>query len=178
MDPVRLAGRRYTTLSSLTPIRSILSREKICKENYVCISVHVITNVQESIMGDRGNIVLLQHSKYGQEADGALWMYTHWDGSQLEKILARILDSSQARDRWNDEPYLGRIIFEQLTEKSRGASTGYGITNYPTDGIETSWLVNSENLDVGKFSGINSDDGLPTAEEWENFEDFISRNKK
>lgn len=78
-------------------------------------------------MGDRGTIVVLQHGR-SEGPDGALFFYTHWSGTEIPQTLAAALD--RGRDRWGDESYLARIIFNQLTAGVEMETTGYGITTY------------------------------------------------
>jgi hypothetical protein len=82
-------------------------------------------------MGDRGNIVI----KEGQEQ---VWLYSHWSGSSITSILQRALARKQ---RWDDAPYLARIIFDTMTEGSHGSETGYGIWTCPLDNEHDILLV-------------------------------------
>lgn len=76
-------------------------------------------------MGDRGNIVI---RKRGQDA---LFMYTHWRGSDLPEIVA--LGLSRGETRWDDEQYLNRILFQTLVGKDFG-TTGFGLSTEMGDG--------------------------------------------
>lgn len=78
-------------------------------------------------MGDRGNIHVQTHG--GRE--GGVWFYTHWSGSDLPQIVANGLD--RGRSRWDDPPYLARILFDQLTDGQQGNEIGYGIDTEPGD---------------------------------------------
>lgn len=73
-------------------------------------------------MGDRGNIAL----KYANH-EQPIYLYTHWSGSELPTILADALDSQEGRNRWGDEAYLARIIFDRLTDADR-SEYGYGLS--------------------------------------------------
>lgn len=75
-------------------------------------------------MGDRRHVIF----DYGKA--GKIYLYSHWNGYDLPERVAKALDTEQARNRWNDEPYLTRILIELLTEKDRGEPTGWGV--YPT----------------------------------------------
>ncbi len=77
-------------------------------------------------MGDRGNIVIVDPS--GAEK---LFMYTHWTGSDVHRILAKGLKKGESR--WGDDSYLNRIIFQTLIEGDDG-TTGYGISTTMGDG--------------------------------------------
>lgn len=78
-------------------------------------------------MGDRSNI------KFKQEEDGVIWLYAHWEGSNLALKAKAALASTQARGRWDDEPYLTKIICSQIFAGTEKEATGYGLTTYPTD---------------------------------------------
>lgn len=54
-----------------------------------------------------------------------IYLYTHWGAEELEKTLAESLD--RARERWDDEPYLARIIFTDMTADVGRDLTGYGL---------------------------------------------------
>ena len=77
-------------------------------------------------MGDRANILLKQ------EEGGKIYLYTHWDGHKIEQVIKKAL--IRGKDRWNDEPYLSRIIFSELIKNDIKGLTGYGLTTYLTDG--------------------------------------------
>jgi hypothetical protein len=89
-------------------------------------------------MGDSRNIVV--HGS--AEADVVL--YTHWGGSELPQTLAKAL--GRGRGRWDDAPYLTRMIFCEMIAAEAGddvvaalmSETGLGIEAVPTewDGIE------------------------------------------
>lgn len=74
-------------------------------------------------MGDRSNIVIKQH-------DGSrVWLYGHWMG---EDSINVVRDTLAHRERWNDAPYLARMLFDKMTKGAVG-STGYGISTYMCD---------------------------------------------
>lgn len=76
-------------------------------------------------MGDRSNIVI-------QESKGnRIYLYGHWMGNGAIDVVADVL---LQRERWNDEPYLTRMLFAKMTEVSpKNSSTGYGISTYLCD---------------------------------------------
>lgn len=76
-------------------------------------------------MGDKSNIVI-------QESKGnRIYLYGHWMGASAIEIVAEVLSQ---RERWNDEPYLARMLFAKMTEASpKDSSTGYGISTYMCD---------------------------------------------
>lgn len=83
-------------------------------------------------MGDRGNIFVIdQYSEQDTAPDGPFagtYLYTHWSGYELPSILAAALDSKAGRGRWNDGPYLTRIIFCRLIAGDVDGETGFGIS--------------------------------------------------
>jgi hypothetical protein len=82
-------------------------------------------------MGDRGNIVIVQHAGLDGGATGSIYLYAHWGGS----VIARVVQCAllRAPDRWDDESYLGRIIFSELTVGSERDNLSFGISTYLTD---------------------------------------------
>jgi hypothetical protein len=82
-------------------------------------------------MGDRANIVLRQQ-------DQAIYLYSHWGGYDMPETLRQALVNG--RNRWNDETYLGRIIFNTMTKGYEDGEAGFGIGVYPSDN-EYAYLV-------------------------------------
>lgn len=72
-------------------------------------------------MGDRATIRIKHHN-----SPTAIHLYTHWNGSDVESILADALRTAERDGRITDEAYCTRIIFDKLT-RLVGNSTGYGI---------------------------------------------------
>lgn len=92
-------------------------------------------------MGDRGNIVVKQSGDAG-----SIFFYTHYDGSNLPRILQAAL--IRGEDRWDDEPYLGRIIFSELVKDDVLGNLGYGISTYETDNEHPILYVDSKTQTV------------------------------
>lgn len=78
-------------------------------------------------MGDRGNIFIAGSYPQDDNEKGVqgVYLYSHWGGSELPKILAMGLN--RGRDRWGDEQYLARIIFQTMIGDDT-QTTGYGIS--------------------------------------------------
>jgi hypothetical protein len=74
-------------------------------------------------MGDRANIVVEQDG-------GRIYLYSHWTGYQLPVVLR---DALKRGERWDDDTYLTRIIFDQMTDGRHGETTGFGIGVYLSD---------------------------------------------
>ncbi len=72
-------------------------------------------------MGDRGNIFV----KHGPKDTDGVYLYSHWTGTDLPEILQNVL---KRHERWDDEPYLTRMIFCAMVGNDMTASTGYGIS--------------------------------------------------
>ena len=72
-------------------------------------------------MGDRGTIKIIGSGPH------PIYLYTHWGGSDLDSVLRTAL---ARRQRWDDPPYLTRIIFCELV---KGDEAGYGIGTEVTD---------------------------------------------
>ena len=53
-----------------------------------------------------------------------IYLYTHWDGSVLAQRVADALGKEQ---RWDDAPYLTRMIFCSMVRNDPTGSSGYGI---------------------------------------------------
>lgn len=111
-------------------------------------------------MGDRGNIVFKQ--KDGQK----IFFYTHWQGSDIEDILRNAM--IRGKERWDDEPYLARIIFSELIKNDVEGLTGYGLSTQICDN-EHDLLV----VDMKKKHVRVRTEGRKTKKIWKTFEDFV-----
>lgn len=78
-------------------------------------------------MGDRGNIVIRQESESNRSD---VWFYTHWYGYGVNKVVQKALAKKR---RWDDESYLARIVFDELTLGKQGQETGFGISTRMQD---------------------------------------------
>ena len=92
-------------------------------------------------MGDRANVLV----KDGQ-TDSGVYLYTHWEGTELPKILR---DALAKKWRWQDVAYLTRIIFCEMVKGSEGEETGYGISSFVTDGEGRTLTVDTATQTVG-----------------------------
>lgn len=91
-------------------------------------------------MGDRANVKMKQEG-----VETAVFLYTHWSGESLSHTVQRAL-SKQAR--WDDGPYLARIIFDCMTESEHGTETGYGISASIEDNEHPVLTVSTEDQQV------------------------------
>jgi hypothetical protein len=108
-------------------------------------------------MGDRGNIVIVQHAGLDGGTTGEIYLYAHWGGS----VIARVVQCAllRAPDRWDDEPYLGRIIFSELTAGSERDNLSFGLSTYLTDNEHDLVVVDTAKQTVS----IRPPDKPPTA---------------
>lgn len=81
-------------------------------------------------MGDRANCVVHQNL-YEDEDNPPVWLYTHWRGTGLPVIVQQAL--IRGKPRWDDPPYLTRIIFDEMTSGQHGGETGFGISTSVCD---------------------------------------------
>lgn len=78
-------------------------------------------------MGDRGNIVVEFPQQAGvEQTPQRIYLYTHWHGYRLGEVLRKSL--SRGTSRWDDPPYLARIIFSDMIEGQEQELTGFGIS--------------------------------------------------
>ena len=78
-------------------------------------------------MGDRANV-------YIHEGDWpGVYLYTHWDGTELAQTVLQALASNAGQHRLGDAPYLARIIFDAMVGEDQGGEGGYGISARLTD---------------------------------------------
>ena len=114
-------------------------------------------------MGDRGNIKIYQND------NSAIYLYTHWTGSQIYEVLKTALSR---RQRWNDGPYLTRIIFCELVKGDEDGETGFGISTHICDNEHTIIGVNPNNQMVTFEMENGTVKGKMT------FEEFVTRKDK
>lgn len=119
-------------------------------------------------MGDRANIVMKQNISDDQLGT-EIFFYTHWSGHELPQILQDALKRGEGR--WNDESYLGRIIFCEMIKGEVLEETGYGISTYETDNDGYPHLiVDSETTTITLRGGdVSHGEGLTIS-----FADFIA----
>lgn len=93
------------------------------------------------IIGDRCNVLVKESDK-----DSGVYLYSHWAGSEMPKILSDAL--KRGTDRWDDSQYLPRIIFCEMVKGSEMDTTGYGISTFLGDGADRILEVNVDNQTV------------------------------
>lgn len=71
-------------------------------------------------MGERGNIVV-------RDRGNDVCLYTHWSGYRLDRF---VYDTLKRERRWNDGPYLTRMLFGHMLDGDEPTSeTGFGISS-------------------------------------------------
>ena len=111
-------------------------------------------------MGERGNIAI-----------NGVYLYTHWKGHRLKSILKSAL--MRGKSRWDDPPYLARIIFCEMMDGDNGL-TGYGISTEIEDNNHNAFEVDTDKQAVREHKIDYSEMKLGNiVNEW-TFEDFIS----
>jgi hypothetical protein len=91
-------------------------------------------------MGDRSNIVI-------QQSNGdRVYLYGHWLGSSAIGVVQGVLER---HERWSDESYLARMLFNEMTSEDPDSSTGFGISaNYMPDNEHPLIVLTPETKEV------------------------------
>ena len=111
-------------------------------------------------MGDRGNIVV-------REGASAVWLYSHWGGSEIGEVVRKALAKKQ---RWDDTPYLTRIVFQELLNGDTGTS-GFGIATSICDNEHPVIVVDTSKQEVQIYGGDGDISGKPIKKT--SFTDYI-----
>ena len=75
-------------------------------------------------MSNRANLVIT-------DGDESVNFYTHWGHDKLPAQVRAAL--TRGRERWDDFPYLARIIFCEMVKHDVLGKLGYGISQHPED---------------------------------------------
>lgn len=110
---------------------------------------------------------MLQHPLPDGGESGAIYLYSHWGGGSLARVVQCAL--VRGRDRWTDEPYLGRILFNEMTAGSEMETQSFGVSTYLTDNEHDLLVVDAEKQTVSL-----QPPGGPVAKSWA-FDDFVRR---
>lgn len=114
-------------------------------------------------MGDRGNIAV-------QTGDKRVYLYGHWAGCEMPEIVRKALARKQ---RWDDPPYLARIIFCELVGDDKG-ETGYGISATIDDNEHPIIVVNCDRQTVTIEAEPDGSHGPRGAAKVVSFSDYIA----
>ncbi len=115
-------------------------------------------------MGDRANVLVKDRA-----GDKGVYLYTHWEGTELPATLQRALAK---RCRWDDPAYLARIIFCEMVKGQEAEETGYGIALWAPDGehrvLEVICQDETVNgMDFDEFIALSADG---VAHYWESYD--------
>lgn len=120
-------------------------------------------------MGDRGNIKVVDGWK--GETYPPVFLYAHWGGSDLLSVVHSVLSR---QERWNDAPYLTRMLFCKMVEGRESDSIGFGISSRLCDNEHLIVVVDCQTMRVyleGE-NGEREDNYAGGKEGWE-FKDFV-----
>lgn len=124
-------------------------------------------------MGDRANIFVVDQTVSDTEVRG-VYLYTHWRGYELPEYLRSVLNDLVTRRRWDDAPYLTRILIHGLFEKDRGGDTGSGVSTTLCRGEYEAIVVDALNGVVA----FASEEGVTDPRNWHDalsFEDYCDQ---
>ena len=77
--------------------------------------------------------------------NSGVFLYQHMDGANLPIEVANAL---LLNERWDDEDYLARIVFDTMKDQSNYPTTGYGIGTVEHGDIEYLVVLDVENQTV------------------------------
>lgn len=103
-------------------------------------------------MGDRANIKIVV-----EKDKPALFLYSHWNGAKLPKLLQDALRF--AKGRWTDPSYCIRILIDQVAKDGRGQETGWGLSFSPDDNEHNLLVVDIEARTVNACQFSNAVEG-------------------
>lgn len=106
-------------------------------------------------MGDRANVYIHENGRPG------VYLYTHWDGTGLPRLIKDALQSPRAQNRLTDHAYLARILFEEMVHDSLGSETGYGISADVQDGEDRIVDIDTYNCIITLFGYPYDWDNVP-----------------
>jgi hypothetical protein len=112
-------------------------------------------------MGDRANVYIHEGNRPG------VYLYTHWNGSELPSLVMAALQVPRALNRKNDTQYLTRILIEEIIGGDHGTETGWGVSAYLGDGSDR--IID---VDVTALGPVVSLTGYEDEEEDEEYEDW------
>lgn len=117
-------------------------------------------------MGDRSNIVVVQPD------ESRIYLYGHWMGDDNYRVAGQVLSR---QERWNDAPYLARMLFARMTAGDEEGSTGYGISTAMCDNEYPIVIIDPQNQSVHLEQYIWGDGGkFETITPHVTFEEFVN----
>ena len=130
-------------------------------------------------MGDRANVKVIDRwTDEGKVKKDAVYLYTHWGGAELALTVQRAL---QRKQRWDDAPYLTRIVFCEMIRGHEADETGFGISGSICDNehLLVELLVEPKKQEV-IFRDMRWEEGFVEGEvrhRW-SFSEFIGLSKE
>lgn len=100
-------------------------------------------------MGDRANVFVVDQRPDSLNLVHGIYLYTHWDGYRWPEALRKALDSPAARNRWDDDQYLIRIVIDQMFADLRDRETGGGIGTRMCDNEHEIIVLDTVHQQVG-----------------------------
>jgi hypothetical protein len=110
-------------------------------------------------VGARCNFVFKQSEDY------AVALYSHWDESHMNELLAAALDHALPRLHMGDIPYATRMAISYIIKDSILEETGYGIS--AMDPSDQGFLDSPITIDL-------TDMTVGSGEDWHSIPDFIA----
>lgn len=125
-------------------------------------------------MGDRANIVV--RDRYAKRDSEAVWLYSHWGGTEMPETLRQALAH---RERWDDEPYLARIVLQTMIAGDQSA-TGYGISTRMPDNEYDLLVLADERVYRVPENGYRADGNWAELAKYPSisFEDYIAADER
>lgn len=94
-------------------------------------------------MGDRANIIVRNKWNIDPGDREGVVLYSHWGGYEMPEILREALAK---RWRWDDGPYLARVIFDVMTKDEHDQEIGYGISTRLPDNERDLLVLDGERV--------------------------------
>ena len=117
-------------------------------------------------MGDRSNIVVVQPD------NNRIFLYGHWMGDDNYRVAGQVLSR---QERWNDAPYLARMLFSLMTSHDPNSDTGFGISTTMCDNEYPIVVIDPQNQSVHLEQYIWGDGGkFETITPHVTFEEFVN----
>ena len=96
-------------------------------------------------MGCRGTIEIWNNAAAPKSEESPVVLYTHWGA---KRMLGDLITALSKEERWNDAPYLSRMIFCQMVGRDNHATTGYGILTDNVGDAEEEIVVDIDRQEV------------------------------
>ena len=96
-------------------------------------------------MGCRGTIEIWNNAAATKSEERPVVLYTHWGA---KRMLGDLIETLKRKKRWNDAPYLSRMIFCQMMGDYTRGETGYGILTDNVGDAEEEIVVDMDRQEV------------------------------